>query len=57
VLITVVAFYRVRPRAALLLLPYLAWVLFATLLNWQFLSLNPDADGQARPAAAIRVQL
>lgn len=57
VLVTVVAFYRVRPRAALLLLPYLAWVLFATALNWQFLALNPDADGQARPAAAVRVQL
>lgn len=57
VLITVVAFYRVRPRAALLLLPYLAWVLFATALNWQFLSLNPDADGQVRPAATVRVQL
>lgn len=58
VLATVVAFYRVRPRAALLLVPYLAWVLFATVLNWQFLSLNPDADGQAgRPAGAVRVQL
>jgi tryptophan-rich sensory protein len=57
VLVTVLAFYRVRPRAALLLVPYLAWVLFATALNWQFLALNPDADGQARPAAAVRVQL
>lgn len=57
VLVTTVAFYRVRPGAALLLLPYLAWVLFATALNWQVLALNPDADGQARPAAAVRVQL
>lgn len=56
--VTVVAFHRVRPRAALLLAPYLAWVLFATVLNWQFLTLNPDADGQAgRPAGAVRVQL
>lgn len=58
VIVTVVAFYRVRPRAALLLAPYLAWALFATVLNWQFLTLNPDADGQAgRPAGAVRVQL
>lgn len=58
VLATIVTFYRVRPRAALLLVPYLAWVLFATVLNWQFLDLNRDADGQAgRPAGAVRVQL
>ncbi|HQA18822.1 MAG TPA: tryptophan-rich sensory protein, partial [Novosphingobium sp.] len=29
--------------AAWLLLPYLAWALFATALNWQFLEANPDA--------------
>lgn len=56
VMITVAAFYRVRPRAAFLLAPYLAWILFATVLNWQFLQLNPDADGRAGPAA-VRVQL
>lgn len=43
VLITVVQFFRVRKWAGALLLPYLAWILFATLLNWQFLQLNPDA--------------
>lgn len=40
---TVLAFRKVRPLAAWLLLPYLAWVLFATLLNWQFLVANPGA--------------
>ncbi len=44
VIVTLVLFRKVRPTAAWLLLPYLAWVLFATLLNWQFLSANPDAD-------------
>lgn len=34
VLATVVAFLRVRLTAGLLLVPYLAWVSFATLLNW-----------------------
>jgi tryptophan-rich sensory protein len=57
VIVTIVAFYRVRPLAALLLAPYLAWILFATALNWQFLALNPDADGQAGSGAAVRVVL
>lgn len=44
VIVTLVLFYKVRKWAGILLLPYLAWVLFATFLNWQFLQLNPDAD-------------
>lgn len=40
---TIVAFRKVRPIAAWLLLPHLAWVLFATVLNWQFLVANPGA--------------
>ena len=44
-LVVVALFWKVRRLAAMLLLPYLAWVLFATALNWQFLQLNPDADG------------
>jgi len=40
---TIVAFRKVRPIAAWMLLPYLAWVLFATVLNWQFLVANPGA--------------
>lgn len=42
VLLTVFLFWRVRPLAGMLLLPYLAWVLFATVLNWQFIAANPD---------------
>lgn len=56
VMITIVAFYRVRPRAAFLLAPYLAWILFATVLNWQFLALNPGADGQ-QSSATVRVAI
>ena len=37
---TVVAFQRVRPAAAWLLLPYLAWVCFATALNAAIWRLN-----------------
>jgi tryptophan-rich sensory protein len=46
VLATLVLFWRVRPIAGMLFVPYLAWVLFATVLNWQFLAANPGADGQ-----------
>lgn len=40
VLATVLAFDRVDRRAALLLVPYLAWVTFAAVLNYRFLALN-----------------
>lgn len=56
-LVTVLLFARVRPMAAVLLLPYLAWALFATALNWQFLVLNPYADGQPGSGAAVRLQI
>ncbi len=41
VIVTIVLFWRVRSLAGALLLPYLAWILFATALNWQFFQLNP----------------
>lgn len=55
VLITLVLFWRVRPLAGALLVPYLAWVLFATALNWQFLEANPDADGREVSGAVSTV--
>lgn len=57
VVLTLVLAARVRPLAGLLLAPYLAWVLFATLLNWQILKLNPDADGAPPSNAVVRLQL
>jgi tryptophan-rich sensory protein len=57
VIVTVVLFRAVRPVAALILLPYLAWIFFATLLNFQFLTANPGADGQETSGAITRVQL
>lgn len=38
---TIVSFWRVRPLAGMLLLPYLAWVLFATALNIMLWRANP----------------
>jgi tryptophan-rich sensory protein len=37
-------FARIRRTAALLMLPYLAWLCFAALLNFQIDRLNPDAE-------------
>ena len=38
---TTVAFWRIRPLAGVLMLPYLAWVGFAAVLNWTVWQLNP----------------
>ncbi|MBE7368705.1 TspO/MBR family protein [Ramlibacter pallidus] len=42
---TVVAFWRLRRLAALLLAPYLAWVAFATALTWSVWQRNPAILG------------
>jgi len=38
---TVAAFWRIRPLAALLLMPYLLWVGFASALTWAVWRANP----------------
>lgn len=38
---TIAAFWRIRPLAGALLLPYLAWVSFATFLTWAMWRGNP----------------
>jgi tryptophan-rich sensory protein len=40
---TVAAFWRIRPLAGMLLLPYLAWVTFAAALTYALLQRNPAA--------------
>ena len=42
IIATIVAFARIRRLAAWLLAPYLAWVTFATLLNYSVWQLNPS---------------
>lgn len=44
-------FWRIRRTAGLLMLPYLAWLAFAALLNQQIGALNPDG-GRVAPAAS-----
>jgi benzodiazapine receptor len=41
--------WRIRVGAALLLYPYLGWLMFAAMLTWQIRTLNPDA-GDLVPA-------
>lgn len=57
VAVTTILFWRVRRLAGVLLLPYLAWVLFVSVLNYEFLRLNPGADGAAGPGPAARVRI
>ena len=42
---TLVAFWRVRPLAGALLIPYLFWVSFASALNYSVWQLNPHVLG------------
>jgi benzodiazapine receptor len=41
ILATILAFYRIDPDAGLLLVPYLCWVSFASVLNFSTWRLNP----------------
>ncbi len=50
-------FGRIRKPAALLMLPYVGWLLFAALLNWQILQLNPDAESLAPDDAAADIAI
>lgn len=42
---TMVAFWRIKPLAGMLLVPYLAWVAFASALNYSVWQLNPQLLG------------
>ena len=57
VAVTIVLFWRIRTVAGLLLVPYLAWILFASVLTWEFLQLNPGADGREVSGAVQRIKL
>lgn len=52
---TIRLFWRIRPVAGLLLLPYLAWLGFATYLNFEVRRLNPDAETLVVPALKTQI--
>lgn len=54
---TTVLFWRIRPMAGALLLPYLVWLAFAAYLNFAFLSANPGMDGIQRSGAVERFEI
>lgn len=55
--ITAIAFARVRKVAGWLMLPYLGWLAFATLLNYRFDVLNPTAEQMAPPSPQTEIIL
>ncbi len=54
---TALAFARIRQRAALLMLPYLAWICFAAWLNHSIETLNPGGAALAPAQSSAQVQL
>ncbi|MEO1044310.1 MAG: TspO/MBR family protein [Pseudomonadota bacterium] len=50
-MITTLMFGRIRALAAWLMVPYLAWLCFASILNKQIDTLNPDAETLIVPAS------
>ena len=55
VAITTWLFARIRRVAGLLLLPYLAWLAFASFLNYEIGRLNPDAETLVAPALSTQI--
>lgn len=52
---TTLVFGRIRKAAAWLMVPYLAWLSFAGVLNKQIDSLNPEAETLVVPAARTQI--
>lgn len=52
---TTFVFGRIRKTAAWLMVPYLAWLCFAGILNKQIDDLNPDAETLVVPAARTQI--
>lgn len=53
---TTLAFGQVRKAAAWLMVPYLVWISFAAILNFQIDRLNPDAESLYVPAASSQIR-
>ncbi len=54
-LATTMVFGRIRNTAAWLMVPYLAWLCFAAILNYQINVLNPGAETLVVPAARTQI--
>ena len=56
-LITTILFWRIRVGAGVLLLPYLAWIVFAGVLLYQIHVLNPNAASLVPSRSADQIQI
>lgn len=54
---TTISFFRIRSVAGLLLVPYLGWLIFAGLLNYEIMRLNPDAETLVPGTSATQIEL
>jgi benzodiazapine receptor len=54
---TTCAFGRVRTAAAWLMVPYIGWLCFAAMLNWQVHQLNPRAETLVPTASHTQIEL
>jgi benzodiazapine receptor len=50
-------FWNIRRAAGWLMLPYLAWLVFAAALNWQYHVLNPSNGALAGPPGATQINI
>ncbi|MDI1295281.1 MAG: tryptophan-rich sensory protein [bacterium] len=55
VAVTTALFWRIRKPAGLMLLPYLAWLAFASYLNYEIAVRNPDAATLVAPALKTQI--
>lgn len=49
------SFWRIRPRAGLLMVPLLLWLIFACVLTFSLAGLNPDAQRLHNPVARTHI--
>jgi translocator protein len=56
-LVTIILFWRIRVGAGVILLPYLAWIVFAGYLLFQIHILNPNAASLVPSRSADQIQI
>ncbi len=56
-LTTTFLFGRIRTAAAWLLVPYLVWLCFASLINFEIIRLNPNAEGLVVEPSGTQIDL
>ncbi len=56
VVVTLILFWKIRPIAGILLLPYVAWLAFATYLTVEIYRANHNLDGGEVSGAVQRVE-